>query len=117
MLLKLTPPVVYLSRAATPSTTVRTLVSRGGDAGPEHANCCSKAAFLPSLTVVVDIAALKELAAGKSPELCTHIHFVAARCRTNAAILCNSSCLPKQARSGVHNAALWGGVGGKVVGG
>ena len=53
MLLKLTPPVVYLSRAATPSTTVRTFCSRGGDAGPEHANCCSKAAFLPSLTVVV----------------------------------------------------------------
>jgi len=53
MLLKLTPPVVYFSRAAAASTAARTFFSRGGDFGPEHSNCCSKAAFFPSVTVVV----------------------------------------------------------------
>ena len=53
MLLKFSPPVVYFSRAAAASTAARTFFSRGGDFGPEHSNCCSKAAFFPSVTVVV----------------------------------------------------------------
>ena len=68
MLLKFSPPVVNFSRAAPPSMTARTLVSRGGDAGPEHANCCSKAAFLPSLTVLVMEVSPHEIKAHEAGE-------------------------------------------------
>lgn len=51
--LKLTPPLVYFSRAAAASTAARTFFSRGGDFGPEHSNCCSKAAFFASVMAVV----------------------------------------------------------------
>ena len=65
MLLKLTPPVVYFSRAAAASTAARTFFSRGGDFGPEHSNCCSKAAFFPSVTVVVMALAFERWAAAR----------------------------------------------------
>ena len=66
MLLKFSPPVVYFSRAAAASTAARTFFSRGGDFGPEHSNCCSKAAFFPSVTAVVMAGRLSDGGAARA---------------------------------------------------